>query len=346
MWALTHGALPRPSTTRSTAATLPILARHPADHTPERLARHLTTARPHRSGRPPQVARPPLAAAAARHVIALAGDHRDQVAGRLGRLRWPSGTVPASDDAWWAPPLGQLSPHDRAVTPPHFAGTTTARHVDVIRPDPVQGTRAAQLPRGPGRAHRRRTMCIEALLGPYVLSRARHRPPPRVSHSGDDPQPLTAHGDLRRSWHRQVPRSVVYLDAQPTFVDRRQQTWRRAGVQYRVRHSFRHDQGSVLDELLRAAKGNDPPPKRRPCQPRCFDRLRQQDIKREGRHPEIGGRTTCLRIGSVPVRRLPGHCSLLPLKRATGVRGNAVLSDSRSSPWLSPYCSPIKPRLG
>ena len=49
-----------------------------------------------------------LAAAAGRHVAALAGDGEHQIVDRLLRVLWPSGTIPAADDPWWATPLGRL----------------------------------------------------------------------------------------------------------------------------------------------------------------------------------------------------------------------------------------------
>ena len=49
-----------------------------------------------------------LAITAGRHVAALAGNGGHQIVDRLLRLLWPSGTIPAADDPWWATPLGRL----------------------------------------------------------------------------------------------------------------------------------------------------------------------------------------------------------------------------------------------
>jgi hypothetical protein len=70
-----------------------------------------------------------LAAAANRQLAALAGSGRDQVAGRLHRLLWPSGAIPAANDPWWATPLGRFRQHDPALTAPDLASTTAAHVV-------------------------------------------------------------------------------------------------------------------------------------------------------------------------------------------------------------------------
>lgn len=63
-----------------------------------------------------------LAITAGRHVAALAGDGGHQIVDRLPRLLWPSGTIPAADDPWWATPLGRLittvGPGDARASPP------------------------------------------------------------------------------------------------------------------------------------------------------------------------------------------------------------------------------------
>ena len=44
---------------------------------------------------------------------------------------------------------------------------------------------------------------------------------------------------------------------------------------------------AFLDELMRAAEADDPPPKRRPCQPRSFHRPWQQDINSDRQAPSL-----------------------------------------------------------